>query len=83
MALGSGCACPTAFIAHCPHRRIQRTQVVWRVPALTCPEWLGCGRQDSTGLGVHAGQGSFRHQVLVKLAPIWPSRMRRSFGSFG
>ena len=56
-ALGSGCACPTAFVAHCPRRRIQRAQVLWRVPALTCPEWLGCGCQDCTGLGVHAGQG--------------------------
>ena len=79
-ALGSGYACPTAFIAHCPRWRIQRTQVNCRIPALTCPEWMGCVRQDSIGLGVHAGQRSLLHQVLMKLAPSWPSWLRRSRG---
>ena len=40
-ALGSGCTCPTAFIGHCPRRRFQRIQVLWRVPAMSLPEWLG------------------------------------------
>ena len=30
--LGSGCACPTAFIAHYPQRRFQRIQGLWGVP---------------------------------------------------
>ena len=40
-ALGSSCACPTTFTAHCPCQCIQRTHVLWQVPALTCPEWMG------------------------------------------
>ena len=39
-ALGSGCACATAFIAHCHRRRFQRIRVLWRVPALSLPEWF-------------------------------------------
>ena len=44
-ALGSGCACPTAFIAHCSRWRVQRIQVHWRVPARSLPQWLGCERR--------------------------------------
>ena len=40
-SLGSGCACPTAFIAHRSRRRFQHIQILWRVPALSLPEWLG------------------------------------------
>ena len=79
-ALGSSCACPTAFTANCPCQRIQHTQVLWQVPALTYPEWMGYDRQDSIGLGVHAGQGSFLPQVLMNLAPSWPSWVRRICG---
>ena len=82
-ALGSGCACPTAFIAFRPRWRIQCIQVLWRVPALTFPEWLGYGRQDSTGSGVHAGQWSLLHQVLYLLAPSWPSWLRPVGGGGG
>ena len=40
-ALGSGCACPTAVIAHGPQWRFRRIQVRWRVRASSLPEWFG------------------------------------------
>ena len=39
-ALGSGGACPTAFITFCPKWRLQRIQFIRRVPACSLPEWL-------------------------------------------
>ena len=79
-ALGSRGAYPTAFIAHVligASSTLTVSAVFQPSPALS--GW-GCGRQVSTGLGMHAGQRSLRHQVLVKLAPIWPFRIRRSCG---
>ena len=32
---------PQLFIAHCPRWCFQRIQVLWRVPALSLPKWLG------------------------------------------
>ena len=64
-ASGSSCACPTAFTAHCPCQRIQRTQILWQVPALTCPEWMGCDRQDSIGLGLYR----FRRRCWSRVIP--------------
>ena len=74
---GSGCnvrmrlwprLLPTTFIACYPR---------WWPPVhsgpLTCsglslPEWLGCGCSDSTGSGVHPGQGS----LLIWARIRWP-----------
>ena len=51
-ALGSGCACPTAFIAFCPQWRIQCIRVHWRVPARTPPA-DGGGGEGPCGTPTH------------------------------
>ena len=64
-ALGSSCACPTAFITFCPSWRLQRIQFHRHVqPAPSLNGW-GCDLQDSIGLGVHPGQWSLLHPVLL------------------
>ena len=64
-ALGSSCACPTAFITFCPWWRLQHIQFHRHVqPAPSLNGW-GCDLQDSIGLGVHPGQWSLLHQVLL------------------
>ena len=64
-ALGSSCACPTAFITFCPSWRLQRIQFHRHVqPAPSLNGW-GCDLQGSTGLGVHPGQWSLLRQVLL------------------
>ena len=82
-ALGSGCTCPTAFIAHCPRQRFQRIQFsgVFQL----CPSLNGwdCNHLGSIGLGVHAGQRSLRPQALCELAPIWPSLAAAILWSLG
>ena len=64
-ALGSSCACPTAFITFCSSWRLQRIQFHRHVqPAPSLNGW-GCDLQVSSGLGVHPGQWSLLHQVLL------------------
>ena len=64
-ALGSSCACPTAFIAFCPSWRLQHIQFHRHVQPAPSPNDWGCDLQDSTGLGVHPGQWSLLHPVLL------------------
>ena len=64
-ALGSSCACPTAFITFCPSWRLQRIQFHRHVQPAPSPNGWGCDLQDSIWLGVHPGQWSLLHQVLL------------------
>ena len=64
-ALGSSCACPTAFITFCPSWCLQRIQSHRHVQRAPSPNGWGCDLQDSIELGVHPGQWSLLHQVLV------------------
>ena len=74
-ALGSSCACPTAFITFCPSWRLQRIQFHRHVqPAPSLNGW-GCDLQDSTSSGVHPGQWSLLHQALFVISwGSWASK---------
>ena len=56
-ALGSGCACPAAFTAHCPRLPFQRVQVPLIVRALPLPEWFGLRTSGLYRVGRTSGGG--------------------------
>ena len=74
-ALGPGRACPATVIAFCPCcqlvARAFSVRANWR-SALdpTSAGHFSC--PGSTGLGVHAGQGSLPPSAAIVAGPIWP-----------